>query len=83
MAIQQLSASPNATYRVTVYGDDQKPRHSDFSDAQVLLDTLRAAIPDLDQSNLALNPLAAGQGSMVFVGELKLDRNQLSLLGLS
>ncbi len=83
MVIQQLGVSDKPAYRVVVYGDSKQPRHSDFSDAPALLDTLRAVIPDFDLSNLTLNPLAAGQGSMVFVGEIKLDKTQLSLLGLN
>ncbi len=82
MVIQQLGASENPAYRVVVYGDNQPPQHSDFSSAQTLFNALGAAIPDFDQSKLTLSPLAAGQGSMVFVGEINLDKAQLVLLGM-
>lgn len=83
VVIQQLSVYPNATYRLTVYGDDRQPRHSDFSSVQVLSDALQAAIPGFDLSKLLLNPLEEGQGSIVFADEMKLNQTQLSLLGLS
>lgn len=82
MVIQQLSVYPNATYRVIVYGDDQKPRHSDLGNSQILVDTLRAAIPGFDLSKLTLNPLGDGKGSIVFSDEMELNKTQLSLLGL-
>lgn len=83
MVIKQLSVYPNATYRVIVYGDDQRPRHSDFSDTQILVNTLRTAIPGFDVSKLSLNPLGEGQGSILFADEMKLDERQLLLLGLT
>lgn len=83
MVIQQISVSPNATYRVIVYGDEQRPRHADFSNAQFLADALCAAAPAIDLSKLTLNPLEEGQGSIVFLAEMELDETQLSLLGLS
>lgn len=81
--IQQLEVSENPGYRVAVYGDDLAPRHKDFDNEQILFKALRAAIPDFDFSKIVTNPLAKGQGSMAFVGEIKLDKSQLSLLGLS
>lgn len=83
VVIQQLRVYPNATYRVTVYGDDQQPRHSDFSSVQVLGDALQAAVPGFDLSKLSLNPLEEGQGSIIFADEMKLNEQQLSLLGLT
>ena len=82
IAIQQLDVSENPAYRVVVYGDDRHPRHSDFGNAHILLETLRAAIPDFDFSKLTMNPLRDGQGSMVFTGEVRLNETQLSHLGL-
>ena len=81
--IQQLSASENPGYRIVVYGDSQPPRHADVSSAQILLVTLRAAMPNLDLSKLSLNPLATRQGSIVYTGKIELNRAQLSLLRLS
>lgn len=83
LVIQQLEVSENPGYRVTVYGDDLAPRHRDFDSKQILIKALRAAIPDFDFAKIILNPLARGQGSMAFVEEMKLDKSQLSLLGLS
>lgn len=71
LVIQQLEVSENPGYRVAVYGDDLAPRHTDFDNEQILLKALRAAIPDFDFSKIVLNPLAKGQGSMVYVGEIK------------
>lgn len=82
IAIQQLGVPENSAYRVVVYGDDRQPRHSDFGNAQILLETLRAAVPDLDLSKLSMNPLGGGHGSMVFTGEVRLTETQLALLGL-
>lgn len=82
VVIQQLGVAAMPRYRVVVYGDNQSPRHSDFLEAQILLDTLRAAIPDFDSSQLSLNPIEEGNGSMVFAGEVDLDRRQLKILGL-
>lgn len=83
LVIQQLEVSENPGYRLTVYGDDFAPRHTDFDNEQILLKALRAAIPSFDFSKIVMNPLAKGQGSMAFVGEMKLDKTHLSLLGLS
>ncbi len=83
IVIQQLSASANSAYRVVVYGDSEHPKHCDFDSAQILLETLCSAIPSFDLSKLPLNPLGAGQGSIVYTGEMKLNRSQLIQLGLS
>lgn len=83
VVIQQLSASENPGYRIVVYGDSQPPRHADFTTAQILLETLRAAMPNLDLSKLSLHPLEMGQGSIVYTGEIKLNQAQLSMLRLS
>ena len=82
LVIQQLEVSENPGYRVTVYGDDLAPRHTDFDNEQILFKALRAAIPDFDFSKIAMNPLTKGLGSMAYVGEIKLDKTQLSILGL-
>lgn len=83
MVIQQLSASPNIAYRLAVYGDRHQPRHTDFSNGQLLIDSLRAAIPGFDLSRLTLNPMEEGQGSIVFADEIRLSETQLSLLRLN
>lgn len=83
IVIQQLGVSPVPGYRVIVYGDEFKPRHSDFSSAVALLEALEAAIPELDISHLLLNPLREGQGSIVFDGEMLLSEKQLSMLGMA
>lgn len=81
--IQQLEVSENPGYRIAVYGDDLAPRHKEFDNEQILFKALRSAIPDFDFSKIVTNPLAKGQGSMAFVGEMKLEKTHLSLLGLS
>jgi hypothetical protein len=83
MVIQQIARPPQPVYRVVVYGDEQNSRHADFCGEQSLLETLRAAVPNFDVSKLSLYPLGEGQGSIVFVGETKLNESQLSILGLS
>lgn len=82
LVIQQLEVSENPGYRVVVYGDDLAPRHSDFDNEQILLKAFRAAIPDFDFAKIVMNPLAKRQGSMAYAGEIKLDKTQLSILGL-
>lgn len=81
MVIQQTGIS-KPTYRVVVYGDNLKPRHTEFSSALDLLEMLRAAVPNFDGSKLSFNPLGEGQGSIVFTGQIDLDETQLSILGL-
>jgi hypothetical protein len=81
--IQQRGNYPTPNYRIIVYGDAEPQRYSDFSNAQNLIETLRIAIPDFDVSRLALNPWAKGQGSIVFVEEMDLDKHQLTALGLT
>jgi hypothetical protein len=83
IVIQQLGVAAMPRYRVIVYGDEQRPLHSDFDGSQILLDTLRSAIPDLDLSRLSLNPMEEGKGSIVFTGEVDLDKRELAILGLS
>jgi len=53
-----------------LYGGELKPRHSDFNSAAVLLEAHRAAVPGLDVSQLSLNPLPGGEGSIVFNVEI-------------
>jgi hypothetical protein len=82
IVIQRLGVSAVPGYRVVVYGDEFKPRHSDFGSPVALLEALEAAIPELDALQLRLNPLQEGQGSIVFDGEMLLSEKQLSALGL-
>lgn len=82
MVIQQIRVEKPA-YRLVVYGDQENPRHRDFSSEQALLDALCAAMPNFGTSELSLNPLATGQGSVVFTGEFTLNAMQLSVLGLN
>jgi hypothetical protein len=83
LVIQQLGVFPTPSHRLIVYGDEFKPRHSDFSSAAFLLEALRQAIPVFNVSHLSLNPLQEGHGSIVFDGELLLRAEQLSGLGLN
>lgn len=53
IVIQQLGVSVVPGYRVIVYGDEFKPRHSDVSSPFALLEALEAAIPELDVSQPA------------------------------
>ncbi|MGA9669127.1 MAG: hypothetical protein WBQ94_07965 [Terracidiphilus sp.] len=82
VVIRQLGAWPTSSYRVIVYGDKIVPRNYDFSNEQILIETLRVAIPRLDVSHLSMDPLGEeGNGSIVFAGGMDLDENQLALLG--
>jgi hypothetical protein len=83
IVIQQLGVATMPRYRVIVYGDEQRPLHSDFDGSQILLDTLHSAIPDFDLSQLSLNPMEEGMGSIVFTGEVDLEKRGLAILGLS
>lgn len=80
MVIQQIGVEP--AYRVVVYGDFEKPRHADFSSGQMLLEALHAALPHFDTSDLSLDPLHEGGGSIVFASAIELNDRQLGLLGL-
>ena len=81
VVIQQLGILATPRYRLIVYGDELKPRHSDFSSAAVLLEALKAAVPEPDVSQLSLDPLQEGQGSIVFDGEMLFSAEQLSAWG--
>lgn len=83
VVVQQLGVFPVPSYRIIVYGDELKPRHSDFRSSTALLEALEVAIPELDVSQLRLNPLQEEQGSIVFDGERLLSAEQLSALGLN
>lgn len=81
--VQQIGVGQFSAYRVVIYGDQQRPRHSDFQCAQDLLQRLREAIPDVEWSGISVDPMGEGQGSsIVFDRELELDTGQLKLLGL-
>lgn len=80
--VQQIGVGQFSTYRVIIYSDQERPRHSDFKCAQDLLQRLREAIPDIEWSGISVDPMGEGQGSIVFDRELKLDTGQLELLGL-
>jgi hypothetical protein len=79
--IQQIGVE-KLSYRVIAYGDWEKPRHSDFPSAQILIETLQAVVPDFASSELRLNPLGEGQGSIVFAGEMTLTTSQIYALKL-
>lgn len=83
VVIQQLGILATPRYRLVVYGDELRPRHSDFASAVVLLEALKAALPELDVSQLSLDPLRQGGGSIVFDGEMLFSAEQLSALGLN
>jgi hypothetical protein len=83
IVIQQLGVAAMPRYRVIVYGDEQGPLHADVDGTQILLDTLHSAIPDFDLAQLSLNPMEEGKGSIVFTGEVDLDKRELAILGLS
>ena len=81
LVIQQIGVE-RPSYRLVVYGDQEKPLHADLLSAEALLAKLRAAMPDLDLSKHFLYPLKEGQGSIVFTGEITLRTSQISALGL-
>lgn len=82
VVIQQLGLYPVPNYRLIVYGDELKPMHSDFESAALLVEALRSAVPGFDVSQLLLQPLQEGQGSIVFDQEMLLTAEQLSALRL-
>jgi hypothetical protein len=81
IVIQQLGVD-KPSYRLIAYGDSEKPRHSDFRSAQVLIETLQSVVPSFTLSGLSLNPIREDRGSIVFTGEMALSTSQLSALGL-
>ncbi|MFC5862138.1 hypothetical protein ACFPT7_07530 [Acidicapsa dinghuensis] len=82
MVIQQVGLE-KPTYHLVIYGDQEKPRHSEFLNVDRLLEALRTAVPSLDLSGYSLNPVRDGLGSIVFAGELLLSATQIAALGLS
>ena len=81
--IQQCETRPVPSYRIVVYRGSNAHYHFDFGSAQILIEALRAAIPDFDISRLSLNPLSDGHGSIVFADELNLNHLQLTVLQLN
>lgn len=81
MVIQQIGVE-NPSYRLVVYGDREKPMHSDFRNAAALLAALSQVVPALDLKQHLLNPLREGQGSIAFTGEIVLGVSDISALGL-
>lgn len=81
LVVQQVEVWPTPSYHVFVYGDTIDTRHSKFSNAQALIETLRAAIPGLDLSDQSMNPLSEGQGSVILARGMDLDEKQLAAFG--
>ena len=81
MVIQQIGVE-NPSYRLVVYGDREKPMHSDFLNAAALLAALSEVAPALDLKQHLLSPLGEGQGSIVFTGEIALRASEILALGL-
>ena len=81
MVIQQVGLE-KPTYHLVIYGDQEKPRHSEFLNVDRLLEALRTAVPSLDLSGCSLNPMRDGLGSIVFSGEVTLSVTQMTTLGL-
>jgi hypothetical protein len=81
--IQQIVKDRTASFRVVAYGGNRAPGHSDFDSLDGLLKALHSAVPGFDDSSVSINVAGGNQTSIVFVGEMDLDDNQLSILGLS
>lgn len=81
IVIQQIGIE-NPSYRLVVYGDSEKPMHSDYRNAAALLAALSQVVPALDLKQRLLNPLREGQGSIVFTGEIVFGACEIFALGL-
>ena len=83
IVIQQIVQTGTSSFRIVAYGGNRGPRHSDFESRNALLEALHSAVPGFDDSSVSINVAGGNQTSIVFAGELDLDDNQLSILGLS
>lgn len=83
IVIQQIVKDGPASFRVGAYGGNRGPRHSDFDSPEALLKALHSAVPGFDGSGVSINVAGGNQTSIVFAGEMDLDDNQSSILGLS
>ena len=83
IVIQQIVRAETVSFRIVVYGGNRGPRHSDFDSRDALLKALDSAVPGFDDSSVSINVASGNQTSIVFAGEMDLDDNQLSILGLS
>ena len=81
--IQQIVKAGMTSFRIVAYGGSHGPRHSDFESLDALLKALHSAVPGFDDSSVSINVAGGNQTSIVFSGEMDLDDNQLSILGLS
>ena len=83
IVIQQIVKTGTSSFRIVAYGDSRSPRHSDFESRDALLKALHSAVPGFDDAGVSINMAGGNQTSIVFAGEMDLDDNQLSILGLS
>jgi hypothetical protein len=83
IVIQQIVRAGTSSFRIVAYGGNRGPRHSDFDSRGALLKSLHSAIPGFDDSSVSINVAGGNQTSIVFAGEMDLDDDQLSILGLT
>jgi hypothetical protein len=83
IVIQQIFKAGKASFRLAAYGGNRAPGHSDFDTLDALLKALHRAVPGFDDSGVSIKVAGGNQTSIIFAGEMELDDNQLSILGLS
>ncbi len=81
--IQRIGEEAEFIWRVVAYGGRKALGPADFPSRETLLDVLPMAFPDFDQAGLSLADPGPANSSILFAGEMELDDEQLSVLGLS
>lgn len=83
IVIQHIGGKADSTWRVVAYGGRRALGHADFPSRTMLLDVLSIAIPDFDKAVLSLTDPGPSESSILFTGDIELDDEQLSILGLN
>jgi len=73
----------NLPHKELAVAGNRRPRYADFESRDALLKALHSAVPRFDDSRVSINVAGGTQTSIVLAGEMDLDDNQLSILGLS
>ena len=82
IVVQHTKDQRGWSYRLIAYEDSRTYLPLDFDVMDALVRTVRFALPDFAQSDLAINENAA-RSYVAFSADLQLDDGELFLLGLN